>query len=299
MPYSKCRVYNDGSHWVAIDPVFKPVKREGKPFREEEKIEIEGRLMTKGEYFDELYDGNRDMRRPELMKLLREKISPLFEYEDYAQEFIEHHMKRRNRNMSARLRRLYRKINMQKFNYFCTFTYADDKQTEESFKRRLTYCLANFVRRRDWTYIGVWERGAKTDRLHFHGMFDIPEGQMVGELFKKKDYSRRKHKTIETTQNTYFNKRFGRSDFDEINNTAEYMECVGYISKYLRKSGEKIVYSKGTYQYLITDVMDDDVVCANAKARKLILFDNFACWEDGCFVGEISDEVIAQMPKSN
>ena len=33
--------------------------------------------------------------------------------------------------------------------------------------------------------------------------------------------------------------------------------------------------------------------------RKLLLYDNFNCWDEGCLVGPVSKEVIAQMRKSN
>jgi hypothetical protein len=33
--------------------------------------------------------------------------------------------------------------------------------------------------------------------------------------------------------------------------------------------------------------------------QKLLLFDNFSCFEDGVYVGEVSPEVIKQMKKAN
>lgn len=33
--------------------------------------------------------------------------------------------------------------------------------------------------------------------------------------------------------------------------------------------------------------------------KKLLLFDDFVCWDEGCYMGEVSKEVIAQMRKSN
>ena len=37
--------------------------------------------------------------------------------------------------------------------------------------------------------MGVWERSPKKQRLHFHGIFYIPEGSIPGELLPFKDYS--------------------------------------------------------------------------------------------------------------
>ncbi len=77
-------------------------------------------------------------------------------------------------------------------------------------------------------------------------------------------------------------------------------EAVAYLTKYMEKTGEKIVYSKGLPQYFISDILDEDVVCTiGQEDRKLLLYDNFNCWDEGCLVGSVSKEVIAQMRKSN
>ena len=74
-----------------------------------------------------------------------------------------------------------------------------------------------------------------------------------------------------------------------------------YLMKYLEKSGERIVYSKNTPTYFISDVLEEDVVCSmnEDKAVKLLLFDDFACWDEGCYIGQVSPEVISQMRKTN
>ena len=68
---------------------------------------------------------------------------------------------------------------------------------------------------------------------------------MPGELKEKKIYNTKKHKMQITYQNTYFNERFGRSDFEEIDSRAMLGESIAYLTKYIEKTGEKIVYSKG------------------------------------------------------
>lgn len=62
-----------------------------------------------------------------------------------------------------------------------------------------------------------------------------------------KDYSPVKEKVQTTYQNTYFNERFGRSDFKEVNEHV-LSEAVRYIMKYLEKDGGRIVYSRGLPQ---------------------------------------------------
>lgn len=154
-----------------------------------------------------------------------------------------------------------RKVNLQTFNYFCTFTYDSAKHTEESFMRKLKGCFKMMCHRRNWKYVGVWERSPEKKRLHFHGLFYIPDGAMVGELIEVHDYSPIKKKVQHTIQNTYFNERFGRSDFKPVEDRRMLGEAVAYLTKYMEKTGEKIVYSKGLPQYFISDILDEDVVC--------------------------------------
>ena len=85
--------------------------------------------------------------------------------------------------------RMWRKANLQEFNYFVTFTYDGKLHTEDSFKKSLRRCLWNFSNRNGWKYIGVWERSPEKHRLHFHGVFYIPEGTMPKMIIEKNDYS--------------------------------------------------------------------------------------------------------------
>ena len=76
--------------------------------------------------------------------------------------------------------------------------------------------------------------------------------------------------------------------------------AVAYIMKYLEKTGEKIVYSKGLPQYLISDIVEDDVVTTmGLEDKKLLLFDDFGCWDEGEYLGAVSKDVIKQMRKAN
>ena len=68
----------------------------------------------------------------------------------------------------------------------------------------------------------------------------------------------------------------------------------------MEKSGEKIVYSKGIATYFVSDIMEEDVVCTiGNEDKKLLLFDDFNCWDEGVLIGKVSQEVIDQMPKAN
>ncbi len=122
---------------------------------------------------------------------------------------------------------------------------------------------------------------------------------MVGELITKNDYDTKKHRRQETVQNTYFNKRFGRSDFKELDET-ELGNAIAYLVKYIEKTGEKIVYSKGLPQYFISDIMDEDVVCnIGREDRKLLLYDDFSCYDEGEYKGQVSQNVIRELRKAN
>ena len=153
--------------------------------------------------------------------------------------------------------------------------------------------------RQGWRYMGVWERSPEKQRLHFHGLFHIPDGTMPSELETIRDYSKPNHKMQESMQNKYFTENFGRNDFKELNKR-RLGESLAYLMKYIEKSGERIVYSKGMYQYFISDIMDGDVVSTiGQEDKKLLLYDDFECWDEGCLMGKVSDEIISQMRKTN
>lgn len=214
--------------------------------------------------------------------------------------YVEENIARKRRNASVRKVRLMRKVNLQKFNYFCTFTYDDKLHTEDSFKVKLRTCFRHLTERRGWKYIGVWERSPVMRRLHFHGLFYIPEGAMKGELTKVGDFSTKSQKWQITYQNEYFKCRFGRNDFQQLSEANDKYDSLNYMLKYIEKSGEKIVYSRGLPQFVISDILEDDVVCRYGQEdKKLLLFDDFTLINDGVVVGKATDKTIAQMPKSN
>jgi hypothetical protein len=194
--------------------------------------------------------------------------------------------------------RLARKIALNEFNYFVTFTYDDQKHTEETFRAKLRKCLSNLASRKDWKYAGVWERSPKQKRLHFHGIFYIPPGTMPGELFEEDDYNFKLHRRKKTVGNTFFKEKFGRCEFDKIRSYQDKGQVMCYLMKYIGKSGEKIVYSRGLARYIVAGVLDEDIVCAfDEYETKYLLFDKFICWHEGEYIGEIPREVIEKMPK--
>lgn len=258
------------------------------------------RKTTRKELFEQLYAMTNQKRREERRKIIEEGMRPHFKTDAETQAFVFLQMERKQRNLISRRIRMCRKANLQEFNYFCTFTYDDKLHTEFSFKNGLKQCLSNFSSRRGWKYIGVWERSPKSDRLHFHGIFYVPRGTLPGMLITVRDYSTTAHRMQERTQSIYFNERFGRSDFEPIVDRTRMGEAMAYLMKYIEKSGEKIVYSRGLPQYFLSDIREEDVVCPiGMEDQKLLLYDDFSCYNEGEYVGKVSPDVIGQMRKAN
>lgn len=257
--------------------------------------------MTKKQLFEELYMKYIDLKKRERKNKIIEEIKGFFEDYEKAKSFVETNFDRKQRNLICRRIRMTRKANLANFNYFCTFTYNDKQHDENTFKKKLQGCFKMMCHRKGWKYMGVWERAPNTNRLHFHGLFNIPPNSMPGEIIEVSDYDTRSHKMRTTYQSSYFNERFGRSDFNEIDENENRLgNALAYLMKYMEKTGEKIVYSKNLPQYFISDIMDDDIVCTiGQEDKKLLLFDDFKCWDEGCLMGKVSPEVISQMRKSN
>ncbi len=344
MWYGGCKVYNDGSHFIAIPRTTRPTKKrpkvpeeiitviqedgEGSAEMQEPSFSLEAteinakneeiitneeevkevksepkmaKKLTKKEYFNELYKEYIGLNKRERKKQIIKCMMPYFEKEEYCVDFVNLNFERKLRNLICRRVRMSRKANLADFNYFVTFTYDDKKHTEFTFKKKLKKTLENFATRKGWKYMGVWERAPESKRLHFHGLFHIPNGQMVGELVQKNDYSLITHRRQITTQNSYFMERFGRCDFDEIEPLDKKLgNALAYLMKYIEKTDEKIVYSKGLYQYFISDIIEDDIVCTiGQEDNKLLLFDDFMCLDEGVVIGKVCPEVIEQMQKCN
>ena len=123
---------------------------------------------------------------------------------------------------------------------------------------------------------------------------------MIGEIIETKDYSTKTHNMQTTYQNTFFLKKFGRNDFRQIDNNSLVYQVIQYMLKYIRKTGEKVIYSKHLYTYFLSDILENDVVCKiGQEDRKLLLFDDFMCIDEGVVIGKAHKDVIKEMPKSN
>ena len=280
-----------------VEEVTETTKNEPHIPKESPKTE---RQMTKKELFNLLYAEYIHKKKSERRKKIITAMLPYFKTEKETELYVDLNLERKQRNLIARRIRMCRKASLIDFNYFCTFTYNDALHTEDSFKKKLKNILALLSCRKLWKYMGVWERSPKKKRLHFHGLFQIPDGTMPGEIIAKRDYSFATHQMQTTYQNTYFNEKFGRSDFETIDNPDMLGSAMAYLMKYIEKTGEKIVYSKGLYQYFISDIMDEDIICTiGMEDKKLLLYDDFRCIDEGTILGKVNKDTIRLMRKSN
>jgi hypothetical protein len=292
MDYPKTKIYFDGSHFIGIPPE-KQIWKKRKNNKKKVKNETEEKVK-------ELYKNETGTKKEKIEKVI-EKINEDVKDIEKSKQIVASTLEKEKRNKTVRLTRLMRKLGLQQWTHFCTFTYDSKKLTEEEFRKKFLTCLRHLSHRKGWKYIGVFERSPEFKRLHFHGIFVIKE--MVGEIIETKDYSTKTHQMQITHQNTYFLQRFGRNDFKPISNNIGVNDAVKYIMKYIRKTGEKVIYSKHIQTYFVADILDDDVVCKiGQEDRKILLFDDFKCldFETGEILGQPNKDksLIDNLPKA-
>ncbi len=146
-----------------------------------------------------------------------------------------------------RRQRFNNKFNQVKWSYWVTFTYDDDKCTEQEFAFKLLKKLQNYVTKRGWRYIGTFERGDVNDRLHFHCFLYIPEGKMVGELVERDGHSWKRRAVHEKYfANTEFEDKFGRNSFECLDGIHNLKPIADYLQKMQRyiDNGCRLIYSR-------------------------------------------------------
>ena len=297
MPYKAAKISFDGSHYIATPkenfPQGHKRRRTSRPLSDEE--------AEKKTQFEAAYKESQQLPRKERKASMQKAMEAAIPDKEQRKEYVERNNERKKTNAIRRKVRLSKKVNLQReWSYFCTFTFSDEKHTEESFRKSLRNTLKHLVNRKGWKHIGVWERGAETGRLHFHGIFYIPQGGMVGEIVETKDYNTKDHRMQTAYQNIYFLERYGRNDFQALGSPEEVQHSLGYLMKYIEKSGERLIYGGDLPTYFESDVMDEDILAPyGIDDRKAILADDFTCMVDGEVIGKVSLEVIAKMPKVN
>lgn len=266
-----CTIYNDGSNYIAYEKQTFTKKKCERTQAKKENDEAE-------QLFEELYlqAVKKGLNYKKQIEFVRTEMLQTVHIVDVAEKIIEDGFKRKLANINARKKLFRRKAYLNKWNYFVTFTYDDKKHTDDSFKKSLRKCLNNLSYRKGWKVMGIWEYGEENERLHFHALLYVPDGMMVGNIYERKDYSTRKHKNVITHPCDFFEKRFGRCDFEAINSVAlKKGKYLDYILKYITKTNEKIVYSRGIPSNFSDEISEEDI-CAEMQdfILKFVLFDN-------------------------
>ena len=289
MDYPKTKVYFDGSHYIGIPHEKQPWKKRKNKLKEknihEEKVK-------------EIYKESTGTKKEKIENTIN-KVNEEIKDIEKSTQLVNETLEKEKRNRIVRYTRLIRKIRLQVWTHFCTFTYDSNKLTEEQFREKFLNCLRHLAYRKNWKYVGVFERSPDLKRLHFHGIFLI--SQMIGEIVETKDYSTKTHQMQIARQNNFFLERFGRNDFRPLDQHS-IQDAIGYITKYINKTGEKVLYSRGLQTYFITDIVEDDVACTiGQEDRKILLFDSFNCYDfsTGEVLGQpsIDKELINKLPK--
>lgn len=271
------KIYNDGGHYVGTPLVRSRIMRKAKPKRNED-IDI----LFDSLYFQAMKNGLKDTKLEKaLTDFLRAGILKIFPDFSDTDKFIERKVKNKRHNLKVRKKRFRRKANLNLWTHFVTFTYDDEKQTADSFRRKLRKCLSNLHTRRGWRYMGVFENAPETGRLHFHGLLYVPEGEMIGEITEKKDYSTAQKKMQTRQENSFFQDGFGRNDFTELSEMQlKYGQTLNYIIKYIDKTDERICYSRGIPTEICKELTDTDIITEFTDfVQKYVLFDNVIDWE--------------------
>ena len=294
MSYRAAKISFDGSHYIATPKENFP---QGHKQRRAVIPPTPKEVEQKAQF---AYKESQKLPRKERKAYMRKAMKETIPDKEQRKEYIDRNNERKKTNAIRRKVRLARKAYLQEWSFFCTFTYSDKLHTEESFRKSLRNTFKHLVNRKGWKHIGVWERGGDTNRLHFHGIFYIPPGGMVGEIVETKDYSTKDHRMQTAHQNTYFLERYGRNDFQPLGSPMEVQHSLSYLMKYIEKSGERLIYGGDLPSYFVSDVMDEDILClCGIDDRKAVLADNFTCISDGEIIGTVSPEVNEKMPKAN
>ena len=208
-------------------------------------------------------------------------LTKLYPASPTLRKYIFEKIDKKQRNLWKPIKRFKRKVNMNRWTHFVTFTCDPKKHTQESFIKKLRKCLSNPHTRRGWKYMGVFEYGELNGSIHFHALIYIPEREMIGELVKKREYSTKRGERRTRYGNTFFDEYFGMSDFQEINPILLKRGGTSrYLVKYIMKSGEKALYSRGTPAEICKELSENDEVGTYFDyVTKYVLWDDVLDWE--------------------
>ena len=269
----KYKIYHDGYNYVATRVVRSQGKRPPK--------------RPKATAFDIAFDSlyfqakRKRLGGDDMADYIQAGLEKLYPASSTLRKYILEKIDKKQRNIWKRIKRFKRKVNMNHWTHFVTFTCDPRKHTEESFMKKLRKCLSNLHTRRGWKYMGVFEYGEANGAIHFHALMYIPKGEMIGELVRKRQHSKKRNGMYTRYGNTFFDEAFGMSDFQEVNPILLKRGGTSrYLVKYITKSGEKALYSKGLPSEIVRDLSDNDIVGSYLDfVTKYVLWSDVLDWE--------------------
>lgn len=130
-----------------ISGVDKPLDKESSDATSTQERGDKTVKMTLRELFDFYYKAyEKEKWKARWSKMMKHFVEYIPE-EKRRREFLKENFKRKRHNGKARKLRMDRKMSINGFNYFVTFTYSDEKMTEEEFIKKLKSYLRNNVNR--------------------------------------------------------------------------------------------------------------------------------------------------------
>ncbi len=119
MPIKQAKVYSDGNHYIAIPPENFPRYRK----RRKPKPKKEEKHDTPNEKFETAYTESQSLPRRERKKYIKEQMKEVFPTEEENTAYVNSNVERKKNNAIKRRIRLWRKVNLQQWNYFVTVTH--------------------------------------------------------------------------------------------------------------------------------------------------------------------------------
>ena len=134
------KIYHDGYYYVAPRVVRSQGKRPPKkPANTAMDIA-----------FDSLYfqAKRKGLKEDEMAGYIQAGLEKLYPADPALGKYILEKIDKKQRNMWKRIKRFKRKVTMNEWTHFVTFTCDPKKHTEESFMKKLRKCLSNLHTRR-------------------------------------------------------------------------------------------------------------------------------------------------------
>ena len=131
MPFPECKVYSDGSHFIAIPHTTRP-KRKAKSLEDisggntenvEENIAKTKQSQSPKDLFEEAYKESAKLPKKQRKKFIQNQLEPYFENPQSAQDFVDVNIERKNTNSIARAGRRTARKKMCKSREIMRFAY--------------------------------------------------------------------------------------------------------------------------------------------------------------------------------